>query len=73
LMVSPEHQRQGYGSRLLAAIETAWPHQRYELFTSDRSIANIRLYEKTGYRFFREKLIRPGLRFVYMEKVLKHA
>lgn len=68
LIVSPEHQGRGYGTRLLAEIEKALPHQRYELFTSDKSSGNIRLYEKAGYSLFREQQLRPGLRFVYLEK-----
>ena len=68
LIVSPEHQRRGYGAQLLAEIEKVWSHPRYELFTSDRSSGNIRLYERAGYTLFREQLIRPGLRFVYLEK-----
>jgi len=68
LMVSPEHQRKGYGSRLLAAIENLWPHRRFELFTSDKSAGNIRLYEKSGYSFFRKRQMSPHLKFVYLEK-----
>jgi ribosomal protein S18 acetylase RimI-like enzyme len=69
LIVSPDHQRKGFGSRLLAEIETTWPHERYELFTSDKSTGNIRLYERMGYTVFRDRQIRPGLRFVYLEKI----
>ena len=68
LIVNPEHQGKGYGAQLLAKIERVCPHQRYELFTSDKSSDNIRLYERAGYRLFREQQIKQGLRFVYLEK-----
>ena len=68
LMVRPDHQGKGLGTRLLAAIEKCLPHSRYELFTSDRSAANLRLYEKAGYTRFAEKRIKAGLTFIYLEK-----
>ena len=69
LMVHPEKQGQGIGTRLLAAIENEYPQQRYELFTSSKSIKNIELYEKSGYKIFREKQITDELKFVYLEKL----
>lgn len=48
LMVHPDQQKRGYGSRLLSAIEECFPCKRYELFTSTRSEDNIRLYKKNG-------------------------
>lgn len=41
---------------------------RFELFTSEKSVKNIRLYERLGYVRFKEKKIADGLIFVYMEK-----
>ncbi len=68
LMVHPDHQRRGLGSRLLRAMEEACPHQRCELFTSTRSAGNIRLYERLGYRIFKKEQITQELTFVYLEK-----
>lgn len=68
LMVHPERQGQGIGTKLLLAIEKEYPNQRYELFTSTKSKRNIELYEKLGYRVFDEKNIEDELRFVYLEK-----
>lgn len=68
LMVHPEHRRKGYGSRLLAAIEGCYPSRRYELFTSTKSVDNIRLYRKMGYTIFDRKPVDDELIFVFMEK-----
>lgn len=72
LMVHPEYQGQGIGSRLLSEIEKEFPHLRYELFTGSRSGKNIRLYERLGYRIFREEKISDDLTFVYLEKTGAH-
>ena len=68
LMVHPDHRRKGYGKMLLSEIEKYFPDRRYELFTSTRSVDNIRLYESVGYREFDRKKIDEELEFVYMEK-----
>jgi len=68
LMVHPDHQRKGYGRRLVIAIEECCPGRRYELFTSTRSVNNIRLYESLGYKKFDEKDADGEIRFVYLEK-----
>lgn len=70
LMVRPDCQRQGLGSRLLLELEKTCPQPRLELFTSDRSAGNIRLYERNGYVRFKEKAVSPDLTFVYLEKRL---
>ena len=69
LMVHPDHRRKGYGSALLAEIEKCFPKKRYELFTSTRSVENIRLYEKKGYKIFDRNQIDEELAFVYLEKL----
>lgn len=68
LMVHPDHRCNGYGARLLAEIERYYPEKRYELFTSTRSIDNIKLYRKSGYKEFARKAVNDELQFVYMEK-----
>ena len=69
LMVHPDHRCKGYGSALLTEIEKCFPGKRYELFTSTRSVDNIRLYEKMGYVIFDRKEVNEELVFVYMEKL----
>ena len=68
LMVHPDHRCKGYGTKLLSEIESCYPGKRYELFTSTRSVDNIRLYEKVGYKIFDRKPVDDELVFVYMEK-----
>ena len=70
-MVLPEKQGRGIGTQLLVAIEKSCPKPRYELFTSNISIRNLKLYEGLGYRRFREEQVTPELKFVYMEKTVK--
>lgn len=41
---------------------------RYELFTSTKSKGNIALYERLGYKKYKEKDILGELKFVYLEK-----
>ena len=68
LMVHPDYRCKGYGSKLLAKIESYFPKKRYELFTSTRSEDNIRLYQTMGYTIFDCQAVNDELQFVYMEK-----
>ena len=68
LMVHPKMQKQGIGTQLLLAMENEFPNCRYELFTSIKSISNIRLYERLGYKIFKEEAVSEELQFVYLEK-----
>lgn len=70
LMVRPDYRHHGYGTKLLGEIEKHCPQKRYELFTSTRSIDNIRLYQRMGYREINRRSIDDRLDFVYMEKVI---
>lgn len=69
LMVHPDHRHKGFGTMLLSEIEKYFSVKRYELFTSTRSLDNIRLYQKLGYKIFAHKSINEELEFVYMEKL----
>jgi GNAT superfamily N-acetyltransferase len=68
LFVHPDHQGTGIGTRLLREIEKECPCPRYELFTSSKSLKNLRFYEYYGYRRFAEKPYSPEYAMVYMEK-----
>ena len=69
LMVHPNMQKRGIGTKLLLEMEKEYPNQRYELFTSTKSLSNIRLYEKLGYEIFKEEAVIQELQFVYLQKV----
>ena len=69
LIVHPDHQNQGLGTRLLAEIETAFPQvERYELFTGHKSARNLYLYGKLGYKEFKRETVSEGLAIVFLEK-----
>jgi GNAT superfamily N-acetyltransferase len=71
LMVHPEFQNRGLGSRLMRALEAHFSQvQRYEVFTGEKSERNLHLYQKLGYQIFRTE--RPDGRtpMVYLEKRL---
>ena len=70
LMVHPSMQKKGIGTKLLSEMEKQYPSRRYELFTSTKSIGNIKLYERLGYRIFKEETITEELQFVYLEKCI---
>ena len=71
LIVRPDLQGQGIGTRLLSEIESTSPHMRYELFTGSKSISNISFYQKRSYTIYAEKAVSPDLTLVYMEKYHK--
>lgn len=69
LVVAPEHQGRGLGGALLAAIEDAFPGvQRFELFTGHRSLKNLGLYARRGYREFRRQRDSENVTLVFLEK-----
>ncbi len=69
LIVSPGQQGRGIGTRLVTEIEARFPAvPRFELFTGNLSAANIRLYERLGYRHYREQVMSPTVTLVFMEK-----
>lgn len=69
LIVHPEYQNQGIGTKLLQKIENVFDNvNRYELFTGHNSQKNLYLYGKNGYRIFRRQQVRNNLTLVFMEK-----
>ena len=69
LMVHPNYRRLGLAQRMIAEMDRAYPQKTKELYTCTKSWINIRLYEKMGYRPFREVTENSGLSFVYMRKI----
>ena len=69
LIVHPERQRRGLGSALLTAIEARVAGaSAFELFTGDRSVENLRLYERHGYRRFKTEPVSAAVSLVFLRK-----
>ncbi|MCL2055069.1 MAG: GNAT family N-acetyltransferase [Oscillospiraceae bacterium] len=68
LIMHLEHQGKVLEQRLHAEIEGKISRKRFELFTSKKSQRNLHLYEKSGYKRFKEETDESGIAFVYMEK-----
>lgn len=68
LIVAPDMQGQGIGTWLLEAAERASGVSVFELFTGDRSEANIRLYTRSGYVPTGTKSLSEGVDIIYLRK-----
>ena len=69
LIVHPEFQRKGIGSRLLQTIERSCNGvAKFELFTGSKSESNIRLYQRAGYCTTRTQLLSPKVSITFLEK-----
>ena len=70
-MVEPKLQNKGIGTSLMKFIEAYFGPpdiKRFELFTAHKSIRNLYLYQKLGYREFKGIPVNNGLTMVFMEK-----
>lgn len=71
LIVHPDFRRRGIGTALLRRIETLFPTaRRFELFTGHKSESNLRLYERHGYRRFRQERVNGKVSLIFMEKTM---
>ena len=69
LIVHPDVQNQGIGTRLMGEIEALHDQaERFELFTGHRSERNLYLYRKLGYKEFKRERITDALTLVFLEK-----
>lgn len=69
LIVDPGTQNQGIGSALMRHLEGCFPEAgRFELFTGYKSLRNLYLYDKLGYREFKRVAVNDRLWLIYMEK-----
>lgn len=70
LMVHPDFQNKGIGTRLIHEIERTFDAcKRFELFTGSKSEKNILLYQKLGYKIFKTVKINENVSLVYLEKL----
>ena len=69
LIVLPEYQGRGIGGHLLCELENNFPQaNRFELFTGSRSSKNLHLYQKHGYKEFKQETLSDNVILVYLEK-----
>ncbi len=72
LIVHPAYQNRGIGYALMTHIEShAGMIRRLELFTGHRSVRNLYLYQKLGYREYKRERANNDLIFIFMEKQLE--
>ncbi len=70
VVVHPEWQNCGIGTRLMAAIEAKFSNaSRFELFTSERSSRNLYLYQKLGYHITHSTELSENVNLIYLEKI----
>ncbi len=71
LIVHPQYQNQGIGTRLMEAVENCFPKiKRFELMTGFKSKKNISFYKKRGYKIFKKEKFTDDLFLLYMEKIV---
>jgi ribosomal protein S18 acetylase RimI-like enzyme len=69
LVVHPNCRNRGLGRQLMGAIEARFPEARtWRLFTGPKSVRNIALYEKLGYRRVESPASAFGTGLVFLEK-----
>jgi ribosomal protein S18 acetylase RimI-like enzyme len=68
LIVHPDYQNKGFGTKLLKAIETYYENKTFELYTSSKSERNLYLYKKNGYKEYKREKTTGEYDFVYLEK-----
>ena len=72
LIVHPNDQRQGIGTQLMNQIEASFPAaEHFELFTGHRSAIALHLYERLGYKVFKQEPVHDRLILVFLEKTRK--
>jgi ribosomal protein S18 acetylase RimI-like enzyme len=69
LIVHPQYQGRGIGSMLPHDIEGEFSDvEQFELFTGSRSAANLRLYQRHGYRISRTEVLSPNVSLTFLWK-----
>lgn len=69
LIVHPKLHGKGIGTKLMNTIENHFIDvKRYELFTGTKSLGNIHLYKRLGYKPFKEEKMSDSFSLLYLEK-----
>ena len=69
IVVKPEYQNKGIGTALLKKIEAIIPNAiAFQLFTGNKSVRNIHLYEKIGYKVIGQDISDQGIELLHLEK-----
>ncbi len=71
LIVHPDFQNQGIGTKLINEIEKLHEADRYELFTGSKSERNLYLYKKLGYCEFCTEDQTDNVKIVFLKKCKK--
>lgn len=73
LVVAPDAQGRGLGSRLLELVENRLPASvtDLQLFTGERSVGNLRLYARFGYQETHRTPTPAGYALVHLTKRLR--
>ena len=70
VVVLPDYQGRGIGTRLMGEIESRFPEaRRYVVFTGHLSERNLYLYAKLGYRAFRREPMSDRLTMIFLAKI----
>lgn len=71
LIVSEEYQNRGIGTKLMNEIEKVFSHlNRFELFTGSKSTRNLYIYNKLGYKIYKEHQLNEKTTLCYLEKII---
>lgn len=70
VMVAQEYRNRGVAIGLMTAVEELTQAKTFELYTCTKSYININLYEKLGYRIYKEEQGDRDLSFAYMRKTI---
>jgi ribosomal protein S18 acetylase RimI-like enzyme len=69
MSVLPALRGQGIGSKLLHHLESNFDQAtRYELFTGEKSIGNLAMYQRRGYQVFKSAYL-GNTKVVFLEKL----
>lgn len=70
LVVHPDFQGKGYGSKMMSAIESCHRDSKvFEVFTGHKSTRNLYLYSKLGYKNYSQTQLNEKVNLVFLRKL----